>query len=416
MIPTNKKKVLVYDLGLFTEVALRLLRDCASVEYYVPWPDAFPEMIKAFIGKNFDGLDRIETFWDRVDSADLIYIPDTMCGDITEFLKKHDYPVCGAGAAEKIELDRWYGRNLQKKNGLPVQETHRLVGITELTKFLKENKNYFIKIDKFRGVLESFKHTDWKSSEQEVDNIALKTGPFKGDIVFIVEEILEGQEPGIDGITFDGDLLYPTQGGYEEKGVGIIERTYRDEKELPAALKTINDGIAPEFKKNKTRFFFSMEMKIGKDRAPFLIDPTIRLAAPGTSAIQCEAMQNYSEVIYGLATGQKVNPVIKEKYWAAVAGESSHSEKRWLNVSVPKELRQWVKFRMASKKGNEYYACPGFPSICTVLGSGSTMDEAVNQVKERSKEIKAAGLNFDTAGLDKIIENAHAGKSIGVNF
>ena len=32
----KNKHCLVYDLGLFTENALRLVRDCASVKYYVP--------------------------------------------------------------------------------------------------------------------------------------------------------------------------------------------------------------------------------------------------------------------------------------------------------------------------------------------------------------------------------------------
>jgi hypothetical protein len=127
-------------------------------------------------------------------------------------------------------------------------------------------------------------------------------------------------------------------------------------------------------------------------------------------------MTNYSEVVYGLATGTKVNPVIKGKYWAAVAGDSSVADKRWLNVTVPKELRQWVKFRMAVKKNNEYYACPGFTSICTILGSGNTPDEAINQVRERSKEIKATGLSFDVDGLDHIKESINKGKVLGINF
>lgn len=412
----SNKKCLVYDLGLFPELALRLLRDCAEVKYYVPWADAFPEVIKANIGENLDGLEKIETFWDHVDEADLIFIPDTMCSDVVEFLKKHNYPVCGAGAAEELEKDRWLGRQRQLKNGLPTQETHRIIGVTELSKFLKENKNYYIKIDKFRGLLESFKHHDWKSSEQEVDNIAFKAGPFKEDIVFIVEEIMKGIEPGIDGITFDGELLFPTMGGYEGKGVGIIERTYQDEKELPEALRIVNDGIAPEFKKYKTRFFFSLEMIIGKDKVPFLIDGTYRAAAPGTSAIQTEAISNFSEVIYGLATGQKVNPIIKEKYWAAISGESSHAEKRFLNIEIPKEVRQWTKLRMGCKYGKEYYAVPGFPSVVTVIGSGDTIDSAIEQVEERTKMIKASGLYFDLWGLKKLKDDIEEGKDRGVNF
>lgn len=410
-------KVLVCDIGgLFPETAVRIARDVGSVDYFCEWREAFVGITRAKIGDGLEGVRRIDHYEQALDDADLIFVPDTMTGSLVEWLKKHDYPVCGAGSAEKIELDRWYGRNLQKKNDLPVQETHRIIGVEALSKFLKENKNYYVKIDCYRETLESFKHTDWKSSEQQVDELAFKLGPYKYDFPFTVEEILDGKEPGIDGITFDGNLMYPTQGGYESKGVGIIERTYRDSKELPAALHMVNEGLSSEFNKHKTRFFFSLEMKIGNDKIPYIIDPTIRLAAPGTSAIQTEAIQNYTAVIYGLATGNPIQPVIQEKYWAAVAGESSHADKRWLNVEFPKELRQFIKFRMGAKKNGEFYACPGFPSICTVIGSGDTIDAAIGQVKERSEQVKAAGLHFDVDGLSKLKDEINEGKKLGVNF
>jgi phosphoribosylamine-glycine ligase len=412
----SKLKWLVYDLGLFTEQALRLLRDSASVKYFVNWADAFPEATKAKIGEGLDGLERVEWFWDEVDKCDAIFIPDTHCQDITEFLKSKGYPVAGAGRSERIELDRWYGRNLQVKNGLPVQETHKIVGVTDLKEFLTNHKNYFVKIDTFRGVTESFRHYDWKDTEGEIEYLIHKVGPYKEDVVFTVEELIDGIEPGFDGITFDGETLYPTMCGYEMKGAGYISRTYKNEGELPAPLKQVNDGLSPEFKKNKTRFFVSTEIKLTKDKVPFLIDPTIRLAAPGTSAVQTEIIENYTDVVYGLATGNKVDPIIKYKYGAAVCFQSARADKRWVNVTFPKQDRQWIKFRMGTKKGNDYYACPGFDSICTVIGLGNTIPEAVDLVKERSKGVHAAGLDPDTSGLDEIVKKIQEGKPLGVNF
>jgi glycosyltransferase involved in cell wall biosynthesis len=34
---------------------------------------------------------------DYLDNCDLIFVPDTMCGSLVEWLKAHDYPVAGAG-------------------------------------------------------------------------------------------------------------------------------------------------------------------------------------------------------------------------------------------------------------------------------------------------------------------------------
>jgi hypothetical protein len=66
----------------------------------------------------------------------------------------------------------------------------------------------------------------------------------------------------------------------------MVERVYRTRADLPYAAAWIDEGLAPEFKKAKTRFFYSAEFRIGLSRTPYLIDPTVRLAAPGVAAIR----------------------------------------------------------------------------------------------------------------------------------
>ncbi len=415
-IDLSKKTALVYDMGLFTENACRLGRDCAEVWYYTPWQDAFPEPFQSKIGEGLDGIERISSFEERLDEADFIFVPDTLCAGLVEWLKKHGYPTAGAGAAEKLELDRWYGRTQQKGNGLPVQETNKVKGITALREFTRGHENYWVKIDAFRGLEESWSYTDEKDCEQTIDRIAAKLGPYKEDIVFILEEKLPGTEPGIDFITFDGELVYPTMIGYESKGVGIIERVYSTESDLPDAAKWVFEGFSPEFKKHRTRFFGSLEFIIGKDRIPYVIDPSIRLAAPGVAAIQTELFENYSQVVYGLATGQKVAPVTKHKYAAAAAMESSAANTEWVNISFPKELRQWIKFRMAVKKGRDYYAVPGFDSVGTILGFGDTVKAALDQVKERAEQVSGKRLSKGVQELENLQKSIEEGKEYGIDF
>jgi hypothetical protein len=194
------------------------VRDCASVKYFVPWQDAFPEPFKARIGDGLDGLERVSSFEEHLDRADFIFVPDTTCGPLVEWLRGHGYHVAGVGAAERLELDRWHGRQRQRANGLPTQETHRVKGVTELRKFIREHRTYYIKIDTFRGIEESFQHIDEHQTEWTVDRIAYKLGPYKEDIVFICEELIDGVEPGLDAITWEGELLYPACCGYEAAG------------------------------------------------------------------------------------------------------------------------------------------------------------------------------------------------------
>jgi len=178
----------------------------------------------------------------------------------------------------------------------------------------------------------------------------------------------------------------------------------------------VNEGFAPEFAKYKTRFFYSAEIKIDKDRVPYLLDPTIRLAAPGVAAIQTELIENYSEVVYGLATGEKVLPVMKHKYAAAVSMESSEAAKTFVNINFPKEMRRWVKLRMAIKHRGDYYSVPPFDSLGAVIAFGDSIKEAVDTVKERVKEVEALSLNTDLGGLDELQKDIQEGKVYGINF
>ena len=425
----SDKKALVMDCGLFTEMAVRLARDFGEVFYWTDWRDAFPEPFQSVIGRGLEGVERVKFWEEYVDKVDLIFIPDTMFSETTEFLKRHGYPVAGAGRAEKLELDRWYGRQIQKYGrevgegegepsviNLPTQETIKVTGTTNMEKFLRENKDYFVKINMFRGLEESFHHVDWKQSEETFYHIAYRLGPFKEEVVFICEEKLPGCEPGLDGITWEGELMYPTMGGYEEKGVGIIERVYESEKALPRPLLWLAEGFSSEFIRHKTRFFWSIECKVDHDMMPYAIDPTIRLAAPGTSAIQCEIITNYSEVVMGLATGERVNPIYSHKYGAALSMDSPEANDGWHNVNFPKEMRQWVKLRMAVKCNEDYYCVPGFDGVGCVIGLGDTIEEAVGLVKERVKSVEGKRLNKDPDKLDDIMKNIEEGKKCGIDF
>ena len=416
-IDVSKMKVLCYDLGLWTENCLRFVRDVAEVWYYVPSQKAFADPYLGKVGDNLDGLknitgEGIEGFWDYVDKADWIFIPDTACASMVEFFKRHKYPVAGVGRSEMMELDRFYWMEKQKELGLPSQKKVPVTGITDLMKFCKENENYYIKLPNFcREIEESFKHENFKSSEDTIYRIASKLGPFKEEVVFIGEEILFGREPGLDGITFAGDLLYPTMGGYEKKGVGILERVYRTPEELPEVYRMVDEKLSPEFKKNDTRFFYSTELIEDK-----VLDITLRLAGPGTSAIQSELIENYTEVCAGLALGIKIKPIITKKYAAACAFSSPDANKDWLNISIPKDMRQWVKFRMACKVHGEYYTVPGFDSLGTVISLGDSINEVLEMVKDRSKEVRGKRIDFSIDLLEKITDDILEGRGHGIPF
>lgn len=418
----SRLKALVIDAGgIYSEVAVRLMRDCASVKYCT-----FSDVeLAGKIGLGLDGIEHVDSPWGHLDNVDFIFCPDTNSGEIVEYLKKHNYPCAGAGSIEQIEVDRWYGRNLQKTNGMAYQTTKVATGVTELKEACKdpaeffgspEIKQFYVKVDNgYRGISESFKHYDFKTSEPRIDYIAYKASAFKEKIKFICEECLEGSEPGFDGITFDGEILYPCAAGYEIGKAIHIDRVYQ-ESELPAAYKLINDGLVPEFKKKKTRMFFSAEFILGKDRIPYLLDPCMRLASPGGVAFQTELIENFTDVCYGLATGKKTNPIIKNKYALALPINCAEAEKGFVGIEFPKELRQWVKFTQGCKVGQDYYAVPPEPIVATVVALGGSVKEVFDLCKQRVEQVKGIGLKPAELNLDKIQKVINDGKLLGIPF
>jgi hypothetical protein len=214
-------KALVYDFGLCIEHARRLLGNkIDTVYYYVPWQDAFPRFLNALIGRGYEdeGLIRIERFWDYIDEVDLIVVFDTYLGDLVHFLRNKGYLVFGTGQEEILENDRYYAKKLQKKLGLQTQDFERIVGFEKLKQYLKENKNKVVKLNTYRGSLETFTHIDYKSSEPLLEHLEVELSVAKNYVEFLVEDFVGVIEPGTDFYVVDGEYPDKVLWGYEKKG------------------------------------------------------------------------------------------------------------------------------------------------------------------------------------------------------
>lgn len=445
----KEKSVLVYDYGIFTELAASLTKYFGRVYYYVPWQDAFPSSGKQKIGMDFKGLTRVQNFWDYVNEVDLIVSFDTYCGDLVDFLRGLGYRVWGAGAAERLELKRWEMRQNQFFSGMNTQPSLLLKSIDDLELYLQGaeertkdmfgqtddevanklvdavfekydgfNEDYFVggKIsklrqefltgakDKFvksnmRGDIETFAAPNYNDSQSKLNSLFEKLG-HRGDaqeVEFVIEDQLEGIEPGFDGIQINGKYLSPTLWGFEKKGKGYIGRV-TDYKDLPQFLKEVNAQMQPMFERNSpTASFFSTEVIVDKAGRPFLIDPCVRNPAPIGSAIYSELYLNLGEILYYGAEGKVVEPKLyPANFVAGVSFSSDWANEHELEVEVDPEISRWVKFRMAYSRNDKFYAVPGMDSILSVIGFGDTMEEAVKLVEERMKGVSGYGLGAES--------------------
>ncbi|MEM5880960.1 MAG: hypothetical protein QXW01_03970, partial [Candidatus Aenigmatarchaeota archaeon] len=85
-------------------------------------------------------------------------------------------------------------------------------------------------------------------------------------------------------------------------------------------------------------------------------------------------------------------------------------------VSFPQEIRQWVKFRMAMKFGDSYYAVPGFTSLCSLIAIGNTPEEVFEQIKERAEHIKAYLIEKNLSGIENLKKVFEEARQYGIIF
>jgi len=456
----KEKSVLVYDYGLFTELAATLVKYFKNVYYFCPWQDDFPSSIKQMIGQEFKGIKRVQNFWDYVNMVDLICCFDTYSGDLVDYLRSKGYRVWGTGSAEDMELKRWEMRKKQFEIGLPTQTTILIKSIDDLelyfkgianmvkeqlgyededtiTKMLNSifkkydnfSEDYYIAGDKeilmeelingaqnkfvkcnMRGDIETFFAPNYNDSLSKFNSLSEKFGHRQKskEIEFIIENSVDGLEPGFDGIQIDGEFISPTCWGIEKRGEGYVGQVV-DYLNLPMSAKIINAKLKDVFKLfMPTRSFFSTEFVISKENGkPYLIDLTVRNPAPVPSAIYSELYQNFGDIVYYGAEGKMVIPIIeKTKYIGGVSVESEWAQHHELEIEVPKSIQRWVKFRKAYQKDNKFYAVSGFTSICSIIAFGNSIDEVISLTKERLKKIKAYSL---LGGVEGMVE---AGKDL----
>lgn len=417
----KQKTVLVFDYGLFHCVAERLARDFGRVLYYVPWKGAFPKSSTILIGKGFDNVERIpdsdrkKDFWDYIDEVDLFVFPDLLDSDLQEHLRDMGKRVWGSGRADRLETDRLMFRKLQEKLKMPTPKYEVIKGMQALKEFLMDTEDVYVKVSVWRGDIETFHHDNYVISAPYLEDLEYHLGPKKETMEFIVEYPVKGVEIGYDGISIDGKFPEITAYGYEEKGRAYIGKIAKYE-DLPEALKTTNEKLSSTFKEMGLRGFYSNEIRIGKDKIPYLVDPCVRCASPPTE-VMVEAYSNFSEILWHGAGGQLVVPKPTGKYLALARICSPYAEKDYTTIEYPDSMAKQVKLRNATVCDDGIYIIPyGADTIGSLVGIGQTIDEAIEKVKKNSDKVKAIRVEIYSDAFDKIKETISEGKKYGINF
>jgi len=403
-------KFLVWDLGLSVEHAVKLAKEGHEVYYFTPWASTYPKFEPYAYGIGMEGINKVKFFFDYIDDVDCICFFDIGAGDLANFLREKGYTVYGAGLGEHLEYDRFQVRRLQQKLGLPVQATQKITGMSQLEEYLKPRRNKYVKISTFRGDCESFKFRDYESDKTLLDELKVKLGPLDGYYEFIVENIVEGIEPGVD-LFFNGmNFLKPYLWGYEFNKKCYIGKYVT---ELPRPLSIVF-SLQDIMRQLNYRGAFSAEMIVNNEGS-HLIDICGRFAYP-LSVAYTKSINNFGELVYKIAKGENANLEVNCKYIGVVPIVSAHADLHWTNVQFPEEIRDKVMLHNACKVDGNYYI-KGEKIWITVIETGNTIEEVVENLKETVPQVDAHEIDHDaTVGLDKILELSEEGAKRGLSL
>lgn len=443
-------RALVVDNGLFCHFALKLAEQCAHVDYWTPYVNAFPKSNSTLPGDGLDGIHRVLDFWSAKDKADLIVFVDVMFADMQVECERQGKLVYGARYGETLELDRWGFKKLLTKLNMPVAESHLIQGMTNLRKFLQERSGkWWIKTSRFRGDFETFCSDNYDKVCPKLDEVEFNLGRRALVYPFIVERDI----PAILEVGYDGDFVgrFPTDSeacifGIERKDLGFcgVAKPYGD---TPAPLRWVNAKIAPVLREYKYAGLFSSEVRANyadesntdqpkpwndspmmfnvgetvpgeREMYAWFTDPCCRAASP-PSELYIEWVGNWPEKIYHGAMGDFVPVEPLGKYGLEAMIHSSWADKNWQPVIFPEEIRKFVKLRNHCKIEGVDSAVPqcyGLPEIGAVISFDDDLPTAIKQLIERADQVDGYYLECKTDAIPKTLKEIAEAQEKGLEF
>lgn len=414
MKKTSDLVVCCIDHGLFVSAAERMARDVKRMLYYVPNDsDAFPRWNASFIGAGLENIEVIDSPWEHYNEIDLWVFFDVGFGAFQDWLVEQEEVVWGSRSGDELELNRPYAKEAMKLVGLPVGNHILIKGVKNLRSYLKENKNVFVKVSRWRGSTESFHSPDYKSIEPHLDEMEFNLGPIKDIMEFDVEEELPDRcEIGSDSYCIDGELPSLHLAGFEVKDAGFCG-SILPHKNLPKPMQEADDKLSQLLGSYGYRGFYSTELRIGKDKIPYLIDPTMRMPNP-PGFLYSEMYRNFSEIIWHGANGELVDPDPVAKFGVQLQMKSSWSDtEHWQPVDFKEKDRNFVKIVNGCKINNQFYSVPmplGISECGSVIGYGDTVKEAVDMATKVADSVGGYSIKMNTKALQDAVDVCHEAK------
>jgi hypothetical protein len=288
----------------------------------------------------------------------------------------------------------------------------------QLKSYLQTKSDVFVKINLWRGDMETWHHENYDLSEPLLEKLGTRFGARGCDMEFIVETPTpRAVEIGYDGWCLDG--AFPTIGiqGFEVKD-SVLVAAVQDYGDLPEPIRYINERLSDSLKGYGYRGFWSTEIRATADGQPYLIDPCCRCGSPPSELYQ-ELYDNWDEIFLGGAVGDLVKPNVVAPFGVQVALKSDWAERNWQAVRFPESIAQFVKLTSFSRIGGTVEVAPQdaeLTEIGSVVATGPTLLEAIKTVKERCELVKGFRIKPCLDALYDANQTLLDAKNFGIEF
>lgn len=413
--------VCTVDYGKFIWLSEKMGEKCKKSYYYSPFEWEFEDVYQAVRGDGLFYCERIDEFMEPeiLKEIDLFIFPDIGYGGLQRYLRSIGKSVWGSMGASELELYRTRFISMVKKAGLPMVNSVKKTGITQLADHLKQVKDKWIKINRYRAVTETWHHQDYQHSQQKLDSMAVRLGGLKEHAVFVVQDTIDSDvEIGYDGWTVDGKFPQSSFQGYEFKNESYLGSVLPFKK-LPEQVKRVNEAMESMLKAYEYRNFIATEIRV-KDDVPYFIDPTLRM--PGlTGDHLVESCTNLAEVIWSGANGELIEPEFLCEF-AAVATLhcKTHVSGEWFSLKIPEEVRRYVKLYHYCIADDIYHFIPSPPMDCdepgVVIGLGDSIEGAIDHLKKNMELLKDEPLSVDIDSFSDLLKQIHTAEDEGMEF
>lgn len=409
----------VVDYGSFTSLAEKLGETFAKTYYYSPFEAEYLDIIPCLRGTGLENVERTDDYLspDILKEVDLYVFPDRGYGGVQAHLREMGKAVWGSFDMSAMEEYRTLFTYLLQRLGMPMVESVEIEGVTALADHLKDVEDKWVKIDRYRQVMETWHHKDLPHSQRELERLAKAFGPAKEQIKFIVQDAIETEvEIGYDGWSVDGMFPSISFQGYEAKNelyLGHLLPT----AQLPEEVRYVNNKLAPILKGYGYRNFWSTEIRV-LDGVPYFIDPTPRM--PGQTGEQLlETCHNLAEVIWYGANGELIQPAFDYEFAVeATLHYTAGAAKDWKALRIPTAADQWVKLYNYCRIDGMMHMLPNerTDEVGVVLGVGDTAQEALEHLQENLEALKEEPLHADVRDFAGLLEKIEAAEEQGVHF